>query len=485
MAYNILMLQHKIVGFYSLKIPKKVFADDPNGSISIKINGSSNDNVESLRKKLQLFKQFYKNKAIDYYSINISPDPQTKLLTGEADIKYKGEYLTQLPKFNDKINAFIKKNNLSNTSSNVNNFLNWFSFDISLYLYGGSDHKQVNRESQQIKNLMQKSPIFSLVVADIAKPEKQLSFDINKIKAESVGITRSDILSSLSSYYGGSQLSKYFSISGLSVPVRMQINKSGLTDIKSLEQIQIQNEAKNKIYPITEFVNIKLTAKPTKITTFNNQPSVVFMINLNKGYNMGDAINYINKLIKLHSPNMQFKYTGGAQTYLKGNAETIWIAILGITCVYFLLTILFKNLIDPFIIMLTVPFSVIGGALSLYIIGGSINIYSSLGLITLVGLITKHGVLIVQFANAELKKGSHIRDAVLLATHHRFRPIIMTTLAMVLGALPLIFGSGLMYMSRANLGITIIGGLIIGTIFSLFIVPLVYTLVKKSEHYDY
>ena len=177
-----------------------------------------------------------------------------------------------------------------------------------------------------------------------------------------------------------------------------------------------------------------------------------------------------------------YSYSGNAQNYLKGNAQTIWIAILGIACVYFLLAILFKSIVDPFVIMLTVPFCVIGGALSLYLIGGTLNLYSTVGLITLVGLITKHGVLIVQFANDELKKGANVKDAVLLATHHRFRPIIMTTLAMVFGALPLLFSSGMMYVSRENLGIVIIGGLIIGTFFSLFIVPLVYTLVKKAEH---
>ncbi len=131
--------------------------------------------------------------------------------------------------------------------------------------------------------------------------------------------------------------------------------------------------------------------------------------------------------------------------------------------------------------MLTVPFSVIGGALSLYLIGGSLNIFSTLGLITLVGLITKHGVLIVQFANQELKKGTTVMESILQATRYRFRPILMTTFAMILGALPLMLSSDIMYVSRQNLAIVIIGGLAIGTFFSLFIVPLVYVLVKQRR----
>ena len=117
----------------------------------------------------------------------------------------------------------------------------------------------------------------------------------------------------------------------------------------------------------------------------------------------------------------------------------------------------------------------------MYLIHGSINLYSTLGLITLIGLITKHGVLIVQFANQELKKGTEIREAILLATQHRFRPIIMTTLAMTLGALPLVFSYDLMYIARRELGTVVIGGLVIGTLFSLFIVPLVYSLIKKNN----
>ena len=131
--------------------------------------------------------------------------------------------------------------------------------------------------------------------------------------------------------------------------------------------------------------------------------------------------------------------------------------------------------------MLTVPFSIVGGALSLYLIGGSINLYSALGLITLIGLITKHGILIVQFANNEVKKGKSIIEAILSSTALRFRPIIMTTLVMIFGALPLVFSSTIFYESRQNLGITIIGGLLVGTLFSLFIIPLVYVLVKKTE----
>ena len=170
-----------------------------------------------------------------------------------------------------------------------------------------------------------------------------------------------------------------------------------------------------------------------------------------------------------------------AEKYIEGNTQTLLILILGLVAIYFLLTIIFKNIVDPFIIMLTVPFSVVVGALSLYIFNGTIDLYSSLALITLIGLITKHGVLIVQFANQELQKGANKMAAIFTATHHRFRPIVMTTLAMMLGALPLILSQGQMYVARRELGMVLISGLLIGTVFSLFIVPLAYTLIKRDK----
>jgi multidrug efflux pump len=471
-----------IGGFYAVKLPKQVFPNDPDSEVAITITGASTDDVNSLKEKINLFSKFYNNDKVSYYTSQVDKDPISGILTANVWIHYKMQYLRQNEKFTEQINAFIKKNNISNASAKMSNFTNWGEFDLQFTLYGGSNINQVNKEARQITNLMKKSPMFLMVSNRINKPQKQLSFDIDSVKSSRVGISREDITQALSTYYGGSQLSNYFSIAGLSVPVVVQMSEDNLKDVSSVDKIQIKSDLTGKYYPLTEFVSVKLTAEPLMISTFNNQPSVTINANLNKGYDLGKAIPFVNDLVKKNAPQMQLSYSGNAQSYLKGNAQTIWIAILGIACVYFLLAILFKSIVDPFVIMLTVPFCVIGGALSLYLIGGTLNIYSTVGLITLVGLITKHGVLIVQFANDELKKGSNVKDAVLLATHHRFRPIIMTTLAMVFGALPLLFSSGMMYVSRENLGIVIIGGLIIGTFFSLFIVPLVYTLVKKAEH---
>ena len=227
-------------------------------------------------------------------------------------------------------------------------------------------------------------------------------------------------------------------------------------------------------------MSIETVAKPGQISTFNGQPSVEIDANLAKGKSLGTAIKKVDALIAKNMPDMQYVYTGNAEQFLKGNSQSIMIVILGIACIYCLLVILFRSLLDPFIIMLTVPFTVVGGAASLYLVGGTLNLYSTLALITLIGLITKHGVLIVQFANQELAKGKTVREAIMASSKHRFRPIIMTTLAMTLGALPLVFSYDKLFVAKQDLGIVIIGGLVIGTLFSLFIVPVVYCLIKRG-----
>ncbi|ODN42176.1 hypothetical protein BGC07_03480 [Piscirickettsia litoralis] len=440
--------------FYTLKLPRTVFPADPNGAVEIVMTGNSKDGIESLKHKVLVFKKFYKNKTTDYYMINIAKDEDSGILTAKVNIHYKDKYLKENYKFSNQINQFIKAQNIDSAFATMKKFSNWGGgYGISFYLYGGgSNVTQVNQAAKKITALMDASPIFSITNNTINKPQKQLAFQLNTVKAISLGILRQDIIQMLSSYYGGGTLDNYFSIAGLSVPIIVQVSDSSLKDPKSIESLQIQSPLTHKYYPLTEFVSVKLVAKPLMVSTFNNQPSVKINANISKGYTLKQAIEFVNQVTSKNTPDIQLQYVDKADQYLRGSNETIWIALLGILSVYLLLTVLFRNLIDPFIIMLTVPFTVIGGALSLYLIGGTLNIYSVLGLITLVGLITKHGVLIVQFANVELARGKHVREAILLATHHRFRPIIMTTLAMVFGALPLLVSDGMMYVSRRKPG---------------------------------
>lgn len=471
-----------IGGYYSLKIPQEYFPADPYDYVHIYIDGTASDTVKSLKQKVKKFSSFYNNQKVASYSVRIDPNEDTHQLSARISLQYKPQYLHQDAHFADLINAYIKKHHISNTYAKMMKEMNAGDTDFNVHLYGDLPVDKINQIVTKINKIMNKSDIFSMANNSIGQLQKQLSFHIDTVKAAKFGIFKDQISQLLSTYYGGYQLNNYFNIAGLTVPIVVQLNKHDLKDPQAIQSLQIQSPLTGDFLPLDEFVQLHLTAKPIRINTFNGQPSVEIFGNLAKGQSLGTAIDYINHLFKTFAPSLQYQYVGQAESYIEGNSQTKLVLGLGIVCVYLLLAVLFGNLTDPFIILLTVPFSIVGGALSLYLVDGSYNIFSIFGLITLVGLITKHGVLIVQFANNELKtKQCSIREAVLTATHHRFRPIMMTTLAMTLGALPLVVSSEHMYVSRQNLGIVIIGGLIVGTIFSVFIVPLVYTLIKRVK----
>jgi hydrophobe/amphiphile efflux-1 (HAE1) family protein len=470
-----------IGGFFTVKLPKLILPPDPSTLVNITMTAVTGDDVNSLKKKISSFDPFFDKTTVSSYTITINKDPQINLLQAIATIHYKDKYLKQNLQFTNDINAYIKKHDIQNASAKMENFSNWGGpYDINFFMYG-SDANQTDQQTNQVIHYLKASKKFSVVTSDMAKPEQQLAFNIDQLKAARLGIYRPQIQAVLAAYYGGSTLNHFFNIAGLSVPVLIQLDKQDLQNPQSIEKLTIISPQNGKSYPLSDFVHIQLISKPASVRTFNNAPAVSVFANLASGVSMGQGIDAVNQIMQHDVPNAQFQYVDNAARYLQSNHQSLFIAVLGTVCIYFLLTILFRNLLDPFIIMLTVPFTVIGGALSLYLIDGSFNLFSVLGLITLVGLITKHGILIIQFANAELKKGALVLDAILSATRHRFRPVIMTTLAMVLGALPLLLSSEMMYVSRQNLAIVLIGGLLIGTLFSLFIVPIVYVLMKRVE----
>ncbi len=469
-------------GYFAMQLPKKVYPNEPIRVVKINIIGSYQDTVSSLEKRLDDFSSFYKDKKMSAYLIWIYKNQSSGQLDGGLVTILKPQYIKSTYALVDKISQFIKTKHLENTYAKAANFFdNGNTYDVSFYIYGGSDIGVINQAAANITTSMKKSDHFSFVTNEINEPQRQLMFQVNKSKAASLGIFSQSITQLLSTYYSGYTLNNYFNIAGLSVPIVVQANNDDLTNPASLQKLTIQSPLTQKYYPLTDFVSLGFEAQPLVLTTFNGKPAVEIRSNLNHDYSMGQAISYVDHFMQHNYSSLQYQYVDNARDYLRGNNETLMIALMGIMSVYFLLAILFKNLIDPLIIMLTVPFTIVGGALSLYLIGGSINLFSALGLITLVGLITKHGILIVQFANNELKKGKSVVDAILTSTALRFRPIIMTTLVMIFGALPLVFSGNTLYVSRENLGITIVGGLAIGTLFSLFIIPLIYVLIKKME----
>jgi multidrug efflux pump len=233
--------------------------------------------------------------------------------------------------------------------------------------------------------------------------------------------------------------------------------------------------------PLSNLVSVVETVAPRELNHFNKLRSATITATLNPGFALGDAIAFLqNEAAKL-PPNIVTDLAGSSREFRVSTGGIYITFLLALAFIYLVLAAQFESFVDPFIIMLTVPLSMTGALLALQLAGGTLNVYSQIGLVTLVGLITKHGILIVEFANQLQERGRSKMDAVVEASVLRLRPILMTTGAMVLGSVPLAFATGAGAETRQQIGWVIVGGLLFGTLLTLFVVPTAYTLLARTH----
>jgi multidrug efflux pump len=235
--------------------------------------------------------------------------------------------------------------------------------------------------------------------------------------------------------------------------------------------------------PLSSLVSTRVAVAPRELNHFGQRRAATITANLAPGYSLGEALGFMEPIIRAElPPGAALDYNGISREFRVSSAGLYFTFLLALGFIYLVLAAQFESFRDPFIIMLTVPLSMTGALAALALSGSTLNVYSQIGLVTLVGLITKHGILIVEFANQVQARGHAIGDAVVEAAVLRLRPILMTTGAMVLGAIPLAFAHGAGAESRKPIGWVIVGGLLLGTLLTLFVIPTVYTLLARRHH---
>ncbi|HVL75512.1 MAG TPA: efflux RND transporter permease subunit, partial [Noviherbaspirillum sp.] len=257
-------------------------------------------------------------------------------------------------------------------------------------------------------------------------------------------------------------------------------NRSAPDDITNI----FVRGAGDRMIPLSSLLNVRETVAPRELNHFGQRRAAIISANLANGYTQGEAIAFMEETARrILQPGFSTDLAGSAREYRAASGSLMLTFVLALAFIYLVLAAQFESFIDPFIIMLTVPLSMAGALLALYLTGGTLNVYSQIGLITLVGLITKHGILIVEFTNQLREQGKDIFEAVTEAAVLRLRPILMTTGAMVLGAVPLALATGAGAESRMQIGWVIVGGMSFGTLLTLFVVPTFYTfLASKKAH---
>jgi multidrug efflux pump len=317
----------------------------------------------------------------------------------------------------------------------------------------------------------------------LSKPEIRLTVD--RDKAADLGIDVERIGTTIESLLAGRDVTR-FKRDGRQYDVVVKVDDRARSTPDQAKLIYVR-AAGGAMIPLSNLVSLRETVSPKDLNRWNQLRAATISANAAPGYTSGDAINALQEIAtKLMPATMQLDYAGQSRELRASSQSGVTVFILALAFIYLVLSAQFESFRDPFIIMLTVPLAMTGALLAMQLTGGTLNVYSQIGLVTLIGLITKHGILIVEFANQRRATGLSLKDAVIGAAVLRLRPILMTTGAMVLGTIPLALAVGAGAEARQAIGWVIVGGLTFGSFFTLFVVPVAYTLIaaKFSESID-
>ena len=329
-----------------------------------------------------------------------------------------------------------------------------------------------------------KSPVFqgNDVNLKFNKPELQITID--RLKASELGISIMDISNTLQLALSGRRFG-YFIRNGKQYEVIGQVDRKDRDAPLDLKSFYVRSRA-GELIQLDNLVSISETANPPTIYHYNRLKSAIVSAGLAPGKTIGDGIKEMNRIAKeTLDESFSTSLSGTSRDFAESSSNTQNAFLLALVLIFLILAAQFESFIDPFIIMITVPLALAGAVISLYVFDQSLNIFSQIGIIMLIGLVTKNGILIVEFANQKREQGMNKFEAVLQASVARLRPILMTTLATALGALPIALALGSAGKSRIPLGIVIIGGLMFALILTLFVVPALYTYISRKKQVNH
>ncbi|WP_421682250.1 multidrug efflux RND transporter permease subunit [Stutzerimonas urumqiensis] len=342
-----------------------------------------------------------------------------------------------------------------------------------------NDYESLLQVTQRIREQAQASGKFAFLDVDLAFDKPEIVVDIDREKAAQMGVSMEDIGTTLSTLLGESEINR-FTVDGRSYKVIAQVERPYRDNPGWLDNYYVRNE-RGELLPLATLITIHDRARPTQLKQFQQLNAAMI-----QGFpivSMGDAIDTVRSIAEAEAPQgFTFDYAGASRQYIQeGNALFATFA-LALAIIFLVLAAQFESFRDPLVILVTVPLSIAGALVPLFLGFSSMNIYTQVGLVTLIGLISKHGILIVEFANQlRREQGLGIRQAIEEAAAIRLRPVLMTTAAMVFGMVPLLLASGAGAVSRFDIGLVIATGMSVGTLFTLFVLPTVYTFVAHRD----
>lgn len=350
---------------------------------------------------------------------------------------------------------------------------------IEFYIYSNNiGWQRLDRTSQKFVDAMKANHIFQNVERDLKTSTPTVNLEIDRDRAYIYNTSLDTIGATVQYLIGGRQIGT-FNVGNDNYNVTLRFAEKDRNNINSLSNIYIKNN-ENNMLSLNSIVNIKEEISIRSYNHYNGAKSVTISAELAVGSKISDAVNFIEDWAKsnLDSNEMNMGFTGEIKRMNEANSNILSTFLLALIFIYLVLSAQFESFKDPLIILMAVPFSITGALLALVIFGNSINLYSNIGLVTLIGLVTKNSIMIVEFANQLREEGRSVYDAIMESAHLRLRPILMTSTATICGAIPLVFESGSGAASCNSIGLVIIGGMMLGTLFTIFVIPILYNRFK-------
>jgi multidrug efflux pump len=343
---------------------------------------------------------------------------------------------------------------------------------------GGPDYAELADWRDRLLARMEDNSNLYGVDSDYKETRPQMRVQINRQRAADLGVSVSAIGRALETMMGSRQVTTFVQ-DGEEYDVIVQADKPARATPADLQAIQVR-AGNGDLVPLSNLVALSELAEPGSLNRFNRLRAITISAGLADGYRLGDAITWLNEVVQEELPeHAQIDWKGESREYQKAGGAILLTFTLALLIVYLVLAAQFESFIHPFVIMLTVPMGVLGALIGLLVTGGTLNLFSQIGIVMLVGLAAKNGILIVEFANQLRDAGRNIHEAVVEAAGVRLRPILMTSIATIAGATPLVLAGGPGSASRGTIGVVVISGVAFSTLLSLFIVPVFYVLLAR------
>ncbi len=351
------------------------------------------------------------------------------------------------------------------------------------YVIQAPDFEKLREYLPKFMEEVSEDPTFAITDVNLKFSKPEIQIIIDREKAKSLGVSVQDVAQTMQLAFAGQRFG-YFTMNGRQYQVIGQYDRANRDEPLDLKSMFVKTNT-GSLVQLDNIVKVEEESSPPQLFHFNRYMSATVQAALAPGKTIGDGIAAMDRIRdKLNDETIQTALSGSSRDYAESSSNTMFSFFLALVLIYFILAAQFESFIDPFIIMFTVPLAIGGAVFSLWFFDQTLNIFSQIGMIMLIGLVTKNGILIVEFANQLREQGRSIQEAALEAATMRFRPILMTSLATVLGALPIAMALGSAGKSRMSMGIVIMGGLLFSLVLTLYVIPAIYTFFSRPKNFE-